>query len=270
MVNGRLLATGELRVSPLGDGFMFGHGLFETIKVQGGLPILLVDHWTRLAASARELGLGAISHERELRSRCVQVAAANKLMAGVLKVIVFQEVNEVSELIFARPSLYSQEQYTTGFRLRTVAGSGRSGKFFAHKTLNYLQNSTAKNEAVAAGFDEALFVDESGNLLECATSNIFVVRGGRVHTPPCDGRILPGVARGRLLRLLGYRAHEKMVSMELLRDADEVFVTNALLGIMPVACVDEQVFDLTRNAVTRELIATYNAKEVKRPDEFVT
>ena len=270
MVNGRLLATGELRVSPLGDGFMFGHGLFETIKVQGGLPILLEDHWTRLAASARELGLGAISHERELRSRCVQVAAANKLMAGVLKVIVFQEVNEVSELIFARPSLYSQEQYTTGFRLRTVAGSGRSGKFFAHKTLNYLQNSTAKNEAVAAGFDEALFVDESGNLLECATSNIFVVRGGRVHTPPCDGRILPGVARGRLLRLLGYRAHEKMVSMELLRDADEVFVTNALLGIMPVACVDEQVFDLTRNAVTRELIATYNAKEVKRPDEFVT
>jgi len=61
-----------------------------------------------------------------------------------------------------------------------------------------------------------------------------------------------------------------MVSMELLRDADEVFVTNALLGIMPVACVDEQVFDLTRNAVTRELMATYKADEAKRPDKFVT
>jgi len=191
-------------------------------------------------------------------------------LAGVLKVIVFQEVNEVSEIIFARPSLYSLEQYATGFRLKTVAGTNRSGKLFAHKTLNYLHNITAKNEAVAAGFDEALFVDEAENLLEGTTSNIFVVRGGRVHTPPCDGRILPGVARGRLLRLLGYRAHEKTVSMALLRDADEVFVTNALLGIMPVACVDEQIFDLTKNMVTRELMATYKADEVKRPDKYVT
>ena len=268
MVNGRLLATGELRVSPLGDGFMFGHGLFETIKVQGGLPVLLEDHWARLAASARELGLGFIGVERELRSRCVQVAAANKLSAGVLKVIVFQEVNEVSEIIFARPNLYTPEQYATGFRLKTVTGTIRSGRLFAHKTLNYLQNITAKNEAVAAGFDEALFVDDDGNPLEGATSNIFVVRGSRVLTPACDGRILPGVARGRLLRLLGERAHEKIVSKAMLRDADEAFVTNALLGIMPVACVDEHVFDLTNNAVTRELMATYKVEEAKHPDKL--
>jgi branched-subunit amino acid aminotransferase/4-amino-4-deoxychorismate lyase len=270
MVNGRLLATVELRVSPLGDGFMFGHGLFETIKVQGGLPVLLEDHWARLAKSAGELGLGVIGSERELRSRCVQVAAANKLLVGALKVIVFQEVTEVSEIIFARAGLYAPEQFTAGFRLRTVPGTIRSGKLFAQKTLNYLHNITAKNEAVAAGFDEALFVDEVGNLLEGATSNVFVVRGGRVHTPPCDGRILPGVARGRLLRLLGYRAHEKTVSMALLSDADEVFVTNALLGIMPVACVDEHVFDLNTNPVTRELMATYKAEEAKRSDKFVT
>jgi branched-subunit amino acid aminotransferase/4-amino-4-deoxychorismate lyase len=261
MVNGRLLATRELRVSPFGDGFMFGHGLFETIKVQGGLPVFLEDHWRRLTRSIGELGFGAIMPASELGNRCVQVVAANKLLSGSLKVIVFRDVGEVSEVIFARQGSPPIDQYARGFRLRTLGGSARSGKLFAHKTLNYLHNIIAKREAVAAGFDEALFVDENENLLEGATSNVFVVVGERVFTPRLDGRVLPGVARGRVLRLLCDRAREEPVSLKQLGKTDEMFVTNALLGVMPVSCVDERVYDLTENAITRQLMSVYAAQE---------
>ena len=252
MLNGRLFATEALRVSPLGDGFMFGHGLFETIKVQGGKPVFFEDHHARLARSSTELGLGLVPPTDALRERCDQVIAANQLTNGSLKLVIFQDESAVGELILTRDGLYPAESYTRGFRLRTVGGQARAGAQFAHKTLNYLHNITAKREAVAAGFDEALFVDENENLLEGAASSIFVVKEGRVLTPPTDGRILPGVARRRVILSLGDRVREASVSLNELNEADEVFVTNALLGVMPVAQVDGQSYDLARNPVTRE------------------
>jgi len=254
MANGQLIAVDELRVSPIGDGFMFGLGLFETIKVLKGRPVFFEDHHARLVRSAVELGLGIVTPLEELRARCRQVIAANRLVDGNLKLIAFQDEAATGEIILAREGLYPAERYTRGFRLRTLPGQARTGRQFALKTLNYLHAITAKREALADGYDEALFVDANENLLEGATSNLFLVAGGRVHTPPADGRILPGVARGRVLKLLGDRAQEGPLSIRQLQEADEVFVTNALLGVMPVAGVDERVYDVAENPVTRGLM----------------
>jgi len=259
LLNGALVATDEARVSPLGDGFMFGHGLFETIKIRRGQPRFFGDHNARLARSAEMLGLGGIFSRAELRSHCHGVIAANQLVDGSIKVVLFQDKETTGELILARRGLYPEELYTRGFRLQLRVGQARSGTQYAHKTLNYLHNLTAKREALAAGFDEALFVDENENLLEGATSNVFVVLGRQVVTPPTDGRILPGVARGRVLRLLGKRAAEVPVSLGRLEEATEVFVTNALLDVMPVSRIGERSFDLAKNPVTRLLQARYTS-----------
>lgn len=264
LLNGRLLATGELRISPLSDGFMFGHGLFETIKVLHGQPVFFEDHHARLTRSAGELGLGVVPLSSELCARCAQVIAANHLAEGSLKVILYQDDETTGELVLSREGPYPAELYARGFRLRTLSGQKRSGPQFAHKTLHYLHNTIAKREAVAAGYNEALFVDESAKLLEGATSSIFVVTDGRVLTPPLDGRILPGVIRGRVLQLLGDRVQKTPVSLEQLREAGEVFVTNALLGVMPVARVDGQSFDLAENPVTREAMAMLNGLSFNR------
>ncbi len=254
--NGQMMATDELRVSVLGDGFMFGQGLFETIKVVGGKVMLFEDHCARLSRSAPVLGLKLVSDGAQLCSRCEQVIAANGLVDGNLKVILFQDEGGPGEIVLARAGLYPAAFYERGFRLKTEVAGAR-GALAGHKTLNYFENIAAKRRAAAAGFDEPVLIDSAGGVLEGATTNIFVVKGGRVFTPATDGRILPGVVRARVVRASGGRVLECAVSLKQLRDADEVFVTNAMLGVMPVSCVDEQIYDRAKNPVTRELMAAF-------------
>jgi branched-subunit amino acid aminotransferase/4-amino-4-deoxychorismate lyase len=255
--NGHIVAMDDLRISVLGDGFMFGHGLFETIKVVGGLPVFFDDHMDRLGRSAAALGLTLNSTPKQLCAQCDQVIAVNGLDAGNLKVVLFQDEGCCGEVVLARAGLYPADFYIRGFRVKTELGGAR-GMLAAHKTLNYFENVAAKRRVVSAGFDEPVFVDSANGVLEGATTNIFIVKGKRVFTPPTDGRILPGVVRGRVMKMLGDRLAEEPVSQNLLRQADEVFVTNALLGVMPVAVVDVQVYDLTQNPITHELMASLN------------
>ena len=262
LLNGRLLAAGEARISPLGDGFMFGLGLFETIKVQNGRSVFFSDHFERLRHSAGELGLPFTAAAGELRARCEQCVSANGLGEGSLKIVVFQDTDGPGELIAARKKAYFPEHYERGFALKTFSGGQREGRLFGLKTVNYLGNLQAKQAAKAAGCDEALFIDSAGLILEGATSNVFVVKGGEVLTPPLDGRILPGIARNRVLQLLS-NGRECAVPAQLLSGADEVFVTNALLGVMPVVAVDQQRYDLNRNPVTKSLMEAYRKLQLQ-------
>jgi len=262
VLNGRLLDAGAARISPLGDGFMFGLGLFETIKVLNGRPVFFEDHYDRLRRSAGELRLPFTASAAELRARCEQCLSANGLGEGSLKLVVFQDTDGLGELIAAREKTHLPEHYERGFALKMFPGGQREGKLFGLKTVNYLGNLQAKQAAVAAGCDEALFIDSAGLVLEGSTSNVFVVKGGEVLTPPLDGRILPGIARSRMLQLLK-NGRECAIPAQLLADADEVFVTNALLGVMPVAAVDRQRHDLTRNPVTKSLMEAYRKLQLQ-------
>lgn len=256
MLNGSVVATDVLKVSPLGSGFMFGEGVFETVRVQESRPRWLDAHHARLTAALGGLGAGPVSSSAELSARCDQVIAANSLVNGSLKIIAFHEAAGWSELILARNATYAAARYETGFRLMTVAGDLRVDPLHALKSLNYLANHRAKRTAVATGFDEAVFFDPHQRVLEGATTNVFIVKDGEVGTPPLQRGILPGVMRARVLRLPGPSViHERDITLDELRQADEIFVTNALLGIMPVARVDGTAYDLARNPVTRSLIA---------------
>jgi branched-subunit amino acid aminotransferase/4-amino-4-deoxychorismate lyase len=250
MFNGTTGETAALRVSPLGPGFMFGEGLFETVCVRNARPVFLADHHARLAASLAFLGALPPSAHDELHARCLRVIAENSLADGNLKIVVFRDTSGWSELILARAGSYGAEIYARGFRLMTATGEPRQ----ALKSLNYLGNIRAKRAAFAAGYDETVFVDAHGHVLEGATTNVFAVRDRVVWTPPLSRGILPGVMRARVIGMLepaGLR--EDDLGLADLRKADEVFVTNALLGIMPVARVDEVAYDLGGNTVTRSL-----------------
>lgn len=252
--NGSVVATNDVKVSVLGDGFMFGHGLFETIKVVAGQPVVLEEHVARLGQSAVALGLVFDGKLERIRALCREVIAENRLVDGNLKIIVFQDGGGAGEIVLARSGLYPKETYARGFRLTVETVMGRP-TLAAHKTLNYFENIAAKRRAAAKDFDEPVFIDAAGEVFEGATTNLFIVKSGRAYTPPTDGRILPGVTRSRVLRQLGVRALQRPISWQQLREADEVFVTNALLGAMPVAEVDGVLFDPTKNPVTRELMS---------------
>lgn len=256
MLNGSVVATDALKVSPLGSGFMFGEGIFETVRVQGARPMLIGAHHARLAAAMGRLGAGPVSASAELAARCGQVIAANSLVQGSLKIVVFKEADGWSEMILARTATYAAARYETGFRLKTVAGDLRVDPLHALKSLNYLANHHAKRMALAAGFDEAVFIDPHQRVLEGATTSVFIVKDGEVSTPPLQRGILPGVMRACVLQLPGPSViHERDVTLDELRRADEVFVTNALLGIMPVTRVDATIYNLDGNRITRALMA---------------
>jgi branched-subunit amino acid aminotransferase/4-amino-4-deoxychorismate lyase len=235
---------------------MAGEGLFETVRVQNSRLMLFDSHHARLTASLISLEESPGSSRDELHRRCVQVIAANSLVTGSLKIVVFKELAGWTELILARQTTYTPTQYEKGFRLKTFPCDLRMDPFNGLKSLNYLRNLHAKRTALAAGFDEAVFVNPKQQVLEGATTNIFIVKDGLISTPPLDSGILPGVMRAAIVQKLESRTfRQSEISLDELLQADEVFVTNALLGIMPVIGVDGHAYALGGNPVTRSLIA---------------
>jgi len=263
---------------------MYGRGLFETIKVLGGRAVFFPDHAERLCRSAAALELPLKTSVAELAKRCARLISANGTGDGSLKIVLFLDTGGSGELILTRSGLYAPELCARGYRLTAVPDGRPSGSVSGFKTLNYLGNSVARRRALAAGFDEALFVDSAGAVLECAGCNVFAVEGGRLITPPLSGGILPGVARATVLRLIsevgrtapstpsarnsggvdwrreGTPPH--LLTLKRLLAADEVFVTNALLGVMPVSRIDRRRYDVRKNPVTRALQEAYRAAEL--------
>jgi len=260
-----LIPADAARISAASEGFLYGHGIFETIKLLSGRPLFLADHHARLSASARILDLPYALDASTLAERIRRVAAANGVTEGSAKVVVFNHGDATGELIIVKAgAAYPAEAYARGFRLKTAFSGERTGTLSGHKTLNYLANIRAKRAAVATGFDDALFVTPAGIVIEGATTNLFVVRDGVAHTPSLAAGPLPGTARARVLALLGPdRARESLLLHDDLSHASEAFVTNALLGVMPVVRIDDRVFDLDRAPVTRALMEAYGALETR-------
>jgi branched-subunit amino acid aminotransferase/4-amino-4-deoxychorismate lyase len=256
--NGRIMPADEARISPLSPGFLFGHAVFETIRVLAGRPVFLPAHFERVSSSAATLGLETELNPEGLRRRIGDLAARSGLQDGNVKLLVFQDRNGVSDLLIARTHPYSAGHYARGFRLRALADTRTMGSP-AHKTTNYLKNLLARQEAQAGGFDEALFVSSEGEVFEGATTNLFAITKGEAFTPPATHGLLPGVARRMVLErgtaILPVRVAP--VTREMLATADEVFVTNALLGVMPVACIDQKAYTLANYRFVPQLIAAF-------------
>ena len=264
ILNGELIFADAARVTPLSDGFMYGLGLFETLKVMDGMPVFFSEHFERLRRGAGELGLPFSMSLDELRTRSLHCITANQLVDGGLKIVVFQDEARLGEMILTQPAKYPAEFYSRGFRLKTIGDGFRGDEISSLKTLNYLKSVRAKRNAQAAGFDEALFIGEGGGILEGATSNVFIVKDGSVCTPALGQGILPGIVRAKVLEAAGTeRIRESAIAVAQLRGADEVFITNSLLGVMPVSCVDEQDYALERNSVTQSIMAAYRTLELQ-------
>ncbi len=243
LLDGALLPAAQAKVSALSDGFLFGHGVFETLRAHHGVALHLAAHHARLAASCAALDLAPPPSADELGQRITRLLASARLPNAAVKVARYRELARTGELITARTLPYSAPDYLRGFRVQTFRQGERDGRLTGHKSLNYLENILARRAAKSAGFDEALFVTPAGLVLEGSASSLFIVKNGHAHTPQLSAGILPGVARARVLALIGPdRAHETPLTLDDVLAADEVFLTNALMGVMPVCTLDAHKF----------------------------
>lgn len=261
-LNGRYLPAREAAVSALDRGLLYGMGLFETIGVYGGSPADPDRHLSRLFASARELGLEVPFSQGDLAGMVRRTAVENGLERGGVRLTLTAGTDPGGPVvsIAARESPYRPDQYLEGIRAGfSSIRRNQHSPLVRHKTLNYLENILARREAGSAGWGEAFFLNTLGNLAEGAVSNIFLVKGGKVVTPDLASGVLPGITRRRVIEACagaGLPVEERVVRPAELIRSGECFVTNSLMGVMPVVLVGEAVVgDGRPGRVTRAIMA---------------
>lgn len=240
------LVSQDQAAVPVGDrGFLYGDGLFETMLLREGKVPLLAMHLDRLARSAAYLGMPFDREHAQRATRMVIDALADggaaehvvriTLSRGPAGVRGFQPPPEPTPtlMIVARP--YSRPMGP----LSAITASHRTNErspLAGLKSLSALEKVIAKGEALRAGCDEALLLNLAGRIAEGAASNLFIVRKGLWMTPPLADGCLPGVMRRRVLELSG--GVEWQISPDDLFRCDGVYLTNAVMGCMPLAALD--------------------------------
>jgi len=272
-INGALVPRRKAGISPFDRGILYGYGLFETMRSYGGRVFSLDRHLARLMHSADKIGLATSLDPAALRQAIHKTLEANKLMdarirltvtagegerglapptSGMLTIIVVAE-----ELVLPPPQAYEDGIGAAVVSVRRNSQSPLAGI----KSIGYLDNLLAHSEAVAAGADEAILLNERGFVAECSTSNIFLVVEGRLLTPSAESGILPGITREEVLELalnLGIKVVAGEIPLAHLIRADEAFLTNSVVEVMPIAKVDGKPIGTGKpGEVTKRLMAAY-------------
>jgi branched-chain amino acid aminotransferase len=254
-VNDRLVPVGEAALDARDRGFTLGDGLFETIRVTGGRPLLIDLHLARLRAGAGQIGLSRVPDNETLSGAIRMTLEGNGLSDATVRLTVSRGVPAhrgllsnpepaPSLVVHAQPFAgYPAELYSRGMRaaISRIPRNERS-PLARIKALSYLDNVLARREADTRGVDEALMLNTAGHLACASAANLFLARGETLLTPDLESGVLPGTVRGlmvaELASQMGLTAVERTVRTEELAAADEAFLTSALLGVMPLTEVD--------------------------------
>jgi len=274
ILNGRVLDESEAMLPVLDWGLLYGFGLFETMRAYGGRVFRLEDHLRRLSDSAEEIGF-PLKEGGDALARYIRLAlSVNNLSDAFVRLTVTYGIGG-PRLEFredAKPNVFAVaralpenivELQKKGVKLSV------SGKFIRDpespltyiKSTNYLLNALAKREAQEAGAYDTLLLNTGGFVTETSTANIFIVKDGKLLTPPVTAGLLPGITRKTTLKLAkndGIKAFEKNIALEDLAPADEVFITNSTLELIPVVSVDEKNIGSGKpGKTTRKLVEAY-------------
>lgn len=241
------------------DGFYFGLGLFETIHVKNQQMLLEQYHRERLLASMEELkictGEQAEAEWNRIRSNAVKTMERYAEEHPDEKEFVLKLcVTPANIITDARPYIYKKDDFIKGFDLRISPVMRNESSFLTHmKTLNYGDNILEKRRAHREGFDEPLFLNSKGYAAEGATTNLFAVLDGNLITPSLENGILPGTMRRFVLE--HFDVQECNITTKMLYQSTELFVTNALLGIMPVTVFQGKRYEVGK--VTKKITNFY-------------
>lgn len=255
-VNGTI-SDGALAVVPVFDhGFLYGEGVYETLRTYRQLPFLLDRHLVRLRTSASLINLNIPQNDTDLTA-AIAATMGHASLEGeqYVRLLVTRGVGELSYdpvacptptvVIIVKAHLENHREYMEkGIRIIISSVLRNHPKTVDPriKSNNLLNNALAMQEAIRSGAQEALMRNYRGELSECAQSNIFLVTKGEVLTPPVESGLLDGVTRNFVFELgghTGFTVRESVLQDSDLRQADEVFITSTTREILPVTRVDD-------------------------------
>ncbi len=262
-INGRLVSEKKASIPISDSAYLYGHGIFETLRAIHGKVLFLKDHLARLSRNARAVGLILPVSPLQLGHEIRRTLVKNRLREAAIRLILSESEGTPRLVIRTRRHLpLPRPLYQGGSRIVLARSVRADSKGISRiKSTSYLTKILARREAAGRGAAEAILIDEQGHLTEGGSSNLFVVRQGRLLTPPIEEGLLPGTRRHyviRLARRLRIPFAERPLQLTDLKGADEVFITSTLKDILPVRSFDgTKIGGPCPGPITKRLTAAY-------------
>jgi branched-chain amino acid aminotransferase len=265
-LNSAMFEADSAFVSARDSGFLYGAGLFETMRSRNSVVFALDDHLDRLFNSAKVLGIPHTYERDYIVDAIMQTLTANELSDARIRLTltggptgVSAEKQKGTLVVTATPfEPYAAEYYEKGaLAVLCQFRQNPTDPTCGHKTCNYLSRLLALDGARQRGAVESLWFTTDNHLAEGCVSNVFIVKDSKVFTPPLSTPVLPGIARKHVLQMAAENAievTEKDLFINDLLSADEVFITNTIMQILPIAAVEAHVVgDGKVGTVTKKL-----------------
>ena len=251
-LNKSMVEATKARVAPVSSAMLYGRGVFTTLAIYNSQPFLWSKHWQRLAAHAKKLDVDytgcneknvgealhkliAVNQVQEGRARVIMLARSGRdiwktRMPGAKKTDLLIMTGEPQKIASTGVSLA-----VSPYRTNTVS------PLVGIKSLNYLEHVLSWEEAQSRDFDEAVVLNERGEIVSATTANLFWAKNGTLHTPALSTGALAGITRECVIELANQRfipLLEGSYEMQDLTEADEIFLTSSSLGVAPVTTFD--------------------------------
>jgi branched-chain amino acid aminotransferase len=276
-LNGEFVEKEDAKVSVFDHGLLYGDGVFEGIRLYSGCVFKLDEHLERLEFSAKAILLELPMSREELTEAVCESCRVNELTDGYVRLVVTRGPGHLGLtpdgcgpagviIIADSIQLYPEELYEKGLKIITVPTRRINASALppAVKSLNYLNNILAKIEAKRVGFQEALMLNDKGEVAECTGDNVFAYSKGVLYTPPLDAGSLRGITRGTVIDIaeeLGVPLREQALTRYDLWTAEECFLTGTAAEVIPCVEVDHRQVGLGKpGEVTKRFIASFREK----------
>ncbi|MEP6603395.1 MAG: branched-chain-amino-acid transaminase [Spartobacteria bacterium] len=273
-VDGKFFPEAEAKVSVFDHGLLYGDGIFEGIRFYNGRVFRLEEHLARLWDSARSICLEIPLSMTEMTEALLETIRQNDLRDGYIRLVVTRGVGNLGLnpaqckrpsviIITAQIALYPESVYKSGLTVVTCATRRTNPASLnpAVKSLNYLNNVMARIEANLANADEALMLNDQGNVAECTADNVFVIKHGQIFTPPISAGALRGITRSVAFEIaaeLGIKITETDITRHDVFIADECFLTGTAAEVIPVIKADgRSIGDGKPGPISTRLIARF-------------
>jgi len=280
-IDGEFYPKSQAKISVYDHGFLYGDGVFEGIRVYNGVVFKLKEHVQRLYDSAHAMLLQIPLTKEQMIQAVVDTLRKNNFKDSYVRLIVTRGIGDLGLdprkcstatviVIADHIKLHDEEAKVKGITtlVSWVRRDPVDGTSHEIKSLNYLNSVLAKMEANMSGADEAICLEKSGCVAEGVGENIFIIKNGKIYTPPTSTGALEGITSKVVVQLaekLGYKVAVENLTLFMLFSADEIFFTGTAAEIVPIRQVNWRTIGSgTRGPVTERLMAEFKKVTLDR------
>jgi branched-chain amino acid aminotransferase len=278
-INEKLFSDEDAKISVFDHGFLYGDALFETMRSYGERIFRLDSHLERLFSSLKIIKIKHPLNKKELKEAIHMTLKANRLYDAYIRITISRGKGDtgIDPSLCEKPNLVILTKKCNPISNKSykaiILDQQKSSKSIVPgiKSTNFLENILAKINVKERRADEGFFFNEENFLTEGIISNVFIVYKDSILTPDLKCGILPGITRGVVIELalnMGFKVEEKKIKEQNLFQAEEIFITNSLLEVMPVVRVNDiPIGDGKPGKITKEIQRAYKKLVVEETGE---